>query len=214
MEEDVENIEFSLRFGGFYCSTHSDIIDMMINDYYDLNDEFERGDGDINADCHNEDNINYDVIHMEYASRYVDVFNEWFEEETGDKINLVFKSIWSPKFYNFETDEIMCIINKDILDKFKSEVKRVEYAEDISDYNYIYEFIDNKSKSRPGFVSFYNGIDEVLKDDAIFASYFFDYFVHELDESMKIWEEESSGKLCEFLYSIDFEKEDLCKSEE
>ena len=95
-----ENEIITVRFGGFYYSIHKDFIEYAIESY-NSNESGEMGAGldDVIYD------LSYDDFHkkleMLYLSDYVDMINEFLE--TDFKLD----SLWSPKFYNFETDEML-----------------------------------------------------------------------------------------------------------
>jgi len=146
-------MEVSIFFGGFYESEHMGRVDSMIDSYYDEENYYS-------------DDIDYSLIYREYSKRYVSFLNEYLKDETGSEINLSFVSLDSPREYNFRTDEIIANISEDAADsiiKFYSENDECK------------EFIQEASSTKPGFVSFYDGYNEVIKDKKIHLQYIFKY---------------------------------------
>ena len=83
--------EFSLAFGGFYHSEHSETIE-----------------NNIEVLGYDWESIDYKRTHINYCNAYLDRLSEELE------IDLTFISLDSPKYYNFTTDKIFCSIsNKD-----------------------------------------------------------------------------------------------------
>ena len=84
-------LEFSLAFGGFYHSLHSETIE---NNIEFLGYDWEE--------------IEYKKTNINYCNAYLNRLNEELE------INLSFISLDSPREYNFTTDKIFCSLsNKD-----------------------------------------------------------------------------------------------------
>ena len=142
---NIENkIDFSLNFGGFYHSEHSENIDSQ-----------EESHG------YNWEEIDYKKTHLNYCSAYLNKLSEELE------INLKFIQLDSPREYNFTTDKIFCSIsNKD----FKALL-------DAYDTKELFNYIEEHSKSRDGFSSFYSGYKAVKKETDIFLQYLFNYIL-------------------------------------
>ena len=130
--------EFSLAFGGFYHSEHSDNIDSKEEMYgYDWEE------------------VDYKKTHLNYCNAYLNKLSEELE------IDLKFIQLDSPREYNFTTDKIVCSIsNKD----FKTLLAAYDTKE-------LFNYIEEHSKSRDGFSSFYSGYAEVKKETEIFLQY-------------------------------------------
>ena len=108
--QNTQTIEFSLNFGGFYHSEHSDNIDSK--------EEIEG---------YNWEEIDYKETHLNYCYAYLNRLSEELE------INLKFIQLDSPREYNFTTDKIFCSISdKD----FKSLLSTYDTKEL---FNYIEE---------------------------------------------------------------------------
>lgn len=135
---------FNNLFSGYYHSIYEDAIDSEIEsslDFYveDNNIEYDyckQGFEDIlNYDC----DVNYINISKEVVKNYKHHFN----------INsLEFLELYRPKFYNFETDEIICTLNS-------KDIKTIKkYCKD--NFENFDIFIKKYFTSHSGFVSFYS----------------------------------------------------------
>jgi len=94
-------MKISIEFGGFYHSDHSAIIDNYIECLED-NDHPEYNFG----------NINWQETFQSYIESYCYNLESYILDEYN--INIDFKdiSLYSPREYNFRTDEIDCIVNE------------------------------------------------------------------------------------------------------
>ena len=146
-------MELNLRFGGFYYSIHSEIIDSIIESRIE-DDEF------IDKDEFY-DSINYQKTYLDYCKLYVKYFFDYIEENEG--ITLTIKSnnieLWSPREYNFSTDVIV------LKEVSKSSIKKLttlfnRYLED-SEFK---ELIREKTTMRDGYISFYTYEEIVAKE--------------------------------------------------
>ena len=144
MKTKTQTTEFSLNFGGFYHSEHSENIDSKEEMYgYDWED------------------VDYKKTHLNYCNSYLNRLSEELE------IDLTFIQLDSPREYNFTTDKIVCIIsNKD----FNALL-------DVYDTKELYNYIEEHSKSRDGFSSFYSGYKNVKAEKDIFLQYLFNYIL-------------------------------------
>ena len=142
---NTENkIDFSLNFGGFYHSEHSENIDSQEERY-----------------GYNWEEIDYKKTYVNYCNSYLNKLSEYLE------INLKFIQLDSPREYNFTTDKIFCSIsNKD----FNTLLAAYDTKE-------LFDYIEENSKSRDGFSSFYSGYSAVKKESDIFLQYLFNYIL-------------------------------------
>ena len=138
-----------IEFGGFYESEHFNNIEYMLDSYFDGND-------------YSNINIDYKVIHNEYGKMWLEFFNFWMISEYGVNLKLEFININSPREYNFLTDSIEVDYNNKNLKKLITDE--------------VIEYINNNSKSSDGFLSFYNGYNEVKKDKDILFRYVMQYY--------------------------------------
>ena len=105
-------------------------------------------------------------IFIEYSKNYVKMIN--------DKLGTDFKfdDLDSPKFYNFETDVIIISYSDNDLDVLLNLVN----LDDLKNY------VDEALKSRPGFVSFYNGFDDIKKDSDKLIEYILKFYFDEVED--------------------------------
>jgi hypothetical protein len=126
-----------------------------------------------------EDNVNYKETCNSYCNEFINSLNDMLE------LNLKFVKIDSPKFYNFRTDKIEAEINENDFNKLKDIY--------LSSQEFI-DYIDMNSKSCSGFFSFYNGFDEVIKEDEILLQYMFNYILKEYADEIE-----------NYIFEMDFE---------
>jgi hypothetical protein len=144
MKTKTQKNEFSLNFGGFYESEHSQTIDNNIEIFgYDWQ------------------KIDYKKTYVNYCKAYLNKLSEEL------KIELSFISLDSPKYYNFTTDKIFCSVSDE---DFKTLLNEYDTKE-------LFNYIEEHSKSRDGFTSFYSGYKAVREDKEIFLQYLFDYIL-------------------------------------
>ena len=156
MTTKTQNTEFALNFGGFYHSEHSENIDYRVEQRIMDFNEFEPKCIDI--DC---DYIDYKKTHINYCEEYLNRLNSELE------IDLTFIELNSPREYNFTTDKIFCSISEN---DFKVLLSTYDTEE-------LFNYIEEHSKSRDGFSSFYSGYAEVKKEKDIFLQYLFNYIL-------------------------------------
>tara|TARA_R110000764_G_scaffold192414_1_gene277655 strand:- start:445 stop:951 length:507 start_codon:yes stop_codon:yes gene_type:complete len=144
MTTKTQKTEFSLNFGGFYHSQHSENIENNIESYgYEW------------------DEIDYKKTHLNYCNSYLNRLSEDLE------INLKFIQLDSPREYNFVTDKILCSISENDFNTLL----------DVYDTKELFNYIEEHSKSRDGFSSFYSGYAAVKKEKDIFLQYLFNYIL-------------------------------------
>jgi len=116
----------TIPFGGFYNSCHSAEIDSAIEsdaEYFG-----------ISADSI-VDHPDFDFVSIctEYAKEYVMCLNGILKTAIGFDPGLEFESLQSPKFYNFDTDRILCHITEDSASRLLDLVKGEYLAKTIRD---------------------------------------------------------------------------------
>jgi len=121
----------------------------------------------------NEDNVNYKETYKDYCIEYLELLNNILD------LNLEFIQIESPKFYNFTNDKIEAEINENDFNRLKDTY--------LNDKEFI-DYINENSKSYDGFMSFYNGFDEVVKEDEILLQYMFNYILKEYNDDIYLME--------------------------
>ena len=181
-------MELNLRFGGFYYSVHSEIVDSLIERNFEEDSESTE-----------EKSIDYQKIYQEYCKLYVKYFFDYIEENEGIKLTIKQNNIemWSPREYNFATD---VIVLKDIS---KSTVKKLttlfdRYSEDES----FRELIKNKTTMRDGYIPFYN-YEEIVNKETLGIS--LEFILEFLAKEFNKEEEDISYKITENL-SLSFVK--------
>jgi hypothetical protein len=169
----MNTLKFYLDFGGFYDSHLSAQIDYTLEDEIEYQKEEHGREVDPCI-------TNYQELREKLSKEYITALNEtlFYETELRDEPSLEYISLNSPRFYNFETDTILTQISiKDLKNLFR-----------LVDRSKLVDYINEASKSRDGFISFYNGFEAVKKDLSIFCRYFFNYLfeVYEIDQSTVI----------------------------
>ena len=144
MTTETQKTEFSLNFGGFYHSEHSENIDSQEESY-----------------GYNWEEIDYKKTHLNYCDSYLNRLSEELE------IDLIFIQLDSPREYNFTTDKILCSISENDFNTLL----------DVYDTKELFDNIEEHSKSRDGFSSFYSGYAAVKKESDIFLQYLFNYIL-------------------------------------
>jgi len=133
-----------IPFSGFYYSVHDNAITNSLETCYaDDCGELSR----ITAQRLFEA-INYSECCQNYAQIYATEFGRRL------KIDLTFQALHSPKFYNYETDQILVNVSEE-------EVARIFAA---ADMEVLADEIKQRHSSRSGFISFYpNSLEKWLK---------------------------------------------------
>jgi len=155
-----KDIKFYIPFEGFYCSVYDSIIDGVI--------ENEISEGYLTEE--ETEKIDYTNLHLELSKHIFDCILELFNDEFylfTDNDYITFEGLYSPKYYNYSTDKIKAIVSSEIyltlLNKFENN-------------NSFTSYVNEVSKSRDGFASFYEGINQVKKEPSIFLEYLFQWF--------------------------------------
>ena len=120
-------------FSGFYYTIHDGV--------FDSEQEY------ILEDFPNKtwDDFKWKIDYEGYCKNYVRAVNSEID------FNLEFRNMWSPREYNFETDEIYCFLNEEDLNKISSALNSET----------LKKLIKQRFTSRDGFSSFYsNDLDE------------------------------------------------------
>jgi hypothetical protein len=162
-----ETIKTTINFGGFYNSIHDDNIEWACESYF----------SDDNGNCNWDiilDNVDFKKLRGVYIDLYCDLFSDWLKENY--KVDIKFKniSLSSPREYNFETDKIICDIdimeNESLIRTMKAKPAFLDWVKD-------------RTKSRSGFISFYD-FDDVMNDkNEIFSVYALEYLASEYEHS-------------------------------
>lgn len=143
--------EVFIPFPGFYESWIDMEIDVLIE-----REAEELGVDEITPENYH---VNFEAI----ARAYVDLYEAGLESWASDEglsclpFPLVFKELISPRFYNFETDRILCTIESPWM-------LRHLYRILIGNDDILHKDIQEKFSSRDGFASFYDNFVHEWRD--------------------------------------------------
>ena len=159
----MDTIKFYIPFEGFYYSIYESMVDDIIDN--EINDGYLK----------NDDNIDYKNIFNAMSESIFDDIIEIFIDETFGSVNndfcstnIIYEGLSSPKYYNYSTDKLKA--------KISYNNYSLIYGKYITNESFI-NYVNKESKSRDGFVSFYEGIKEISKEPSIFLEYLFEWFV-------------------------------------
>lgn len=164
-------MEIQIEFGGFY-GYHDEYIESRIETLNEWNDEL-----DIDNVYDTLTSIDWQKTFESYAENWLHRFNSYCN------LDLEFVGIDSPKYYNFTTDRIIAKIDDEDIESLMVFVDYVEF----------YEYANPRLTSRDGFISFYNGLDDLIErskndddDKAILLGMVCDYLieVNEVNEDI------------------------------
>jgi len=127
----------------------------------------DRIDNDIENFDIDWEEVDFNKTHTNYCKELVSKINNEFD------YSLEFVEMESPREYNFRTDEIIANIPYKEFTKIKEEYINNDY---------FIDWINEESKSRDGFSSFYSGLDAILKEDSILLRYLFRYINEDNDD--------------------------------
>ena len=149
--------QIALPFVGFYQSIISDSLD-CINDmeWEELGEEYVEPD--------------WSKIGNAVAKSYADRYNELFLEETGINLQIEFVALWSPRFYNFETDRIYVTADADSLEKVITKIGITEVRKKLRE----------QYKPQSGFSPFLSTLEAIEKDWKNFPELFWADVILEL----------------------------------
>lgn len=125
----------TVNFGGFYNSVHSDIIELIDNEY---EIDFE--------------NVDFVETHKSYSKGYISVLNNMLDT------NFKFIELDLPKFYNYNTDTIVISASK------SDFLKCLKFIKDEGLTNEVYQNIISVTKRVDGYIPFYT-YEEVFKKE-------------------------------------------------
>ena len=178
-----EDILFYIPFGGFYYSIYDDMINSILES--DL-DEGYLTETQI-------DNIDYQNLYLQMSEQIFDAITENFIDELDVPLyceDIIFDGLHSPKYYNYSTDKIRA--------KISYNNYSVIYGKVIINDDFI-NYVNEASKSRSGFTSFYEGIEQVIKEPAIFLEYLFQWFYFDYYKEEIIYK--TTDNLTETIYN-------------
>ena len=166
-------MEIQIEFGGFY-GYHDEYIEQRIETLNEWNDEL-----DIDNVYDTLTSIDWQKTFEDYAENWLHRFNMFCH------LSLEFVGIDSPKYYNYRTDRIIAKIND----------KDIERLMEFVDYVEFYEYANPRLTSYDGFISFYNGLDDLIErsendddDKAILLGMVCDYLIEVNEVNEDIYE--------------------------
>lgn len=125
------------------------------------------------------DNVDIKATSKDYAENWLHRFNMFCH------LSLEFVGIDSPKYYNYRTDRIIAKIND----------KDIECLMECVDYVEFCEYANPRLTSYDGFISFYNGLDDLVErskndddDKAILLGMVCDYLIEVNEVNEYIYE--------------------------
>lgn len=149
--------EIALPFVGFYGSIISDQLELIANmESEELEEEYVEP--------------NWSEVHKAVAKSYADRYNELFLEETGINLEIEFVALWSPQFYNFETDRIYVTADVDSLEKVITKIGISEVRKKLRE----------QYKPHSGFSPFLSTLEAIEKDWKNFPELFWADVILEL----------------------------------
>lgn len=153
----IKNV--ALNFGGFYYSTHSDLMDSELETILETED--------LTYDNILE-YISWKDIHLEYSKRLVVAFNNKFN------LSLKFEELIQPREYNFHTDQILV----------EMSMQDYNYLFFHTDQDELKHKITKATTNRDGYSAFYN-YSEILDEPQFIAEFLLDILME--DENIYDW---------------------------
>lgn len=174
-----------LPFDGFYESNSLHIVtDFMLGERFIDDDGFvELSQGKIKK------------AFLDYGKVFTDQLSVWIKDNIGLDINLEFKEIVSPKFYNFTTDRLYAEIDNDSIATLYNAVSTYFLDKEIKDlFTPCSGFIPYYSNDINHWIN--KGVNDYDENElgvllgALLSEYGFDIvdFIHSLADNTKIYE--------------------------
>ena len=156
-------INTSIHFGGFYNSIHDGNIDYMVEAYE-----------------YNLDHVDYKKTFQSYINEYCSKLSNYINDEY--QVNIDFKNIklWSPQYYNYDTDVINCKIDTNEAQSLNEILKK--------DDDFL-SFLKDRTTSCSGFISFYTYDDALSNKDNKLIMYVLEYVCNKFNEKEIVYNE-------------------------
>lgn len=144
-------VEINVPFPGFYESylnMEIDNVDQQCADEFTPPEE-EMNNADVFPyDIYNviTDNTNYAEAHIKIAEAWVDALSNYITGEYGLYFEMTFKTMTSPREYNFSTDRVFANITDTDLEELFERVDKASLT----------KVCEEQLKPRSGFISFYD----------------------------------------------------------
>lgn len=179
----MNTIKFYIPFEGFYSSIYDSLIDSVIED------EISGGYLTEDTSC----DIDFSPMYLEMSEHIFDKSIELLVDELElsiDSNDINFDGLYSPKYYNYSTDKIKASCTNKVFNAIFEQTVNVEP---------FIDYVEEYSKSRSGFVSFYEGIEEVKKESSIYLEYLFQWL--NLEEYRDELIDRSTDNIHEIIYN-------------
>ena len=162
-----ENDLISVRidFGGFYDSIHRSRIEGDIESFFDYSELNLLEDSKV-EEIYN--NINFYNIYNSYIVGYCNSLADIILNEFGISFDFVNLKLDSPREYNFETDVILCEVDKGKIQSLTNIfLNSSEYKED------FIKHIEDITTSKSGYMPFYS-FEDIMnnKNDMLYTQVF------------------------------------------
>jgi len=156
-------INTSIHFGGFYNSIHDGNIDYMVEAYE-----------------YNLDHVDYKKTFQSYIDEYCSKLSNYINDEY--QVNIDFKNIklWSPQYYNYDTDVIDCKIDTNEAQSLNEILKK--------DDDFL-SFLKDRTTSYSGFISFYTYDDALNNKDNKLIMYVLEYICNQFNNKEVVYNE-------------------------
>lgn len=151
-------IDIRVPFSGFYNSMHSSSVDEAVNQHTVWllkQTQFDEviNDDEFDVEMPSEtivsmvsDNVDYDAVNERICEKFVAYFKKLMRFEDFE-LSMKFKGVWSPREYNFLTNQITCEISETDFEKLFTLTNSIKAFEIV---------LKEKLTSRPGFISSYS----------------------------------------------------------
>ena len=156
-------INTSIRFGGFYNSIHDRNIDYMVEAYE-----------------YNFDDVNYKKTFQSYINEYCYKLKSYILDEYLVDIDFKNIKLWSPQYYNYDTDIIDCKINTNEVNILNNIL--------IKDDDFL-SFLKERTTSCSGYVSFYTYDDALNNKDNKLIMYVLEFISNKFNEKEIVYNE-------------------------
>jgi hypothetical protein len=150
-------VNTSIRFGGFYNSIHDSNIDCMVEAYE-----------------YNFDDVDYKKTFQSYIDEYCYKLKSYILDEYLVDIDFKNIKLWSPQYYNYDTDVIDC----------KIDTNKVNVLNNILTKNDEFlSFLKERTTSYSGYVSFYTYDDALKNKDNKLIMYVLEFISNKFNET-------------------------------
>ena len=156
-------INTSIHFGGFYNSIHDSNIDYMVEAYE-----------------YNFDHVDYKKTFQSYIDEYCYKLKSYILDEYLVDIDFKNIKLWSPQYYNYDTDVIDCKIDTNEAQSLNEILKK--------DNDFL-SFLKDRTTSCSGFVSFYTYDDALSNKDNKLIMYVLEYVCNKFNEKEIVYNE-------------------------